>query len=124
LARQPESDLGARMHAAVAGTTGPALIIGADCPAFTSKHLRDAAEALHERDAVLIPAEDGGYVLIGLRRPCQRLFSAMEWSTPAVMDQTRERLRALRLTWRELTPLWDVDTPEDFARLQREGLLD
>jgi glycosyltransferase A (GT-A) superfamily protein (DUF2064 family) len=73
---------------------------------------------------VLIPAEDGGYVLIGLGQPCESLLSNMEWSTATVMAETRKRLRALGLSWRELVPLWDVDTPEDFARLQREGLLD
>jgi rSAM/selenodomain-associated transferase 1 len=123
LARQPDGDLGARMHAAFVAADRPALVIGTDCPALTTAHLREAAEALRGHDAVLVPAEDGGYVLIGLRRPCEALFSGMEWSVATVMDETRRRLRSLGLSWRELAPLWDVDTPEDVARLQRERLL-
>src|SRR5690348_3988462 len=61
LKRQPEGDLGARMLAAFGNT--PTLVIGADCPALSPAHLRDAARALASHDVVLIPAEDGGYVL-------------------------------------------------------------
>jgi rSAM/selenodomain-associated transferase 1 len=123
LARQPDGDLSARMHEAAVAASGPALVIGTDCPALSAAHLREAADALRDHDAVLIPAEDGGYVLIGLRRPRAELFTGMPWSTAAVMDETRDRLTKLGLTWRELAPLSDVDTPEDFARLQREKLI-
>jgi rSAM/selenodomain-associated transferase 1 len=118
LARQPKGDLGARMHAAVVAAGGPVLVVGTDCPAMTAEHLREAAEALRGHDAVAIPAEDGGYVLIGLRAPQPGLFRAMEWSTAAVMAETRRRMRALGLSCRELPPLWDVDSPDDLARLQ------
>src|SRR5580692_3263884 len=60
LARQPDGDLGARMLAAIAAARGPALVIGTDCPALAPAHLRAAAEALVEVDAVVIPVEDGG----------------------------------------------------------------
>ena len=69
-------------------------------------------------DAVVFPAEDGGYVLIGTRRPEPALFSDMRWSTPGVMDETRRRLRQLGLTWQEPVTLWDVDLPEDLDRLR------
>jgi uncharacterized protein len=121
LARQPDGDLGARMHAAVVAVNGPVLVVGADCPAMTTEHLREAAEELHNHDAVAIPAEDGGYVLIGLRRPQPDLFSNMTWSTATVMDETRRGMRGLALSCRELPPLWDVDSPEDLARLQALG---
>jgi rSAM/selenodomain-associated transferase 1 len=124
LARQPDADLGARMHAAVAAANGPALIIGSDCPALTVVHLHEAAMALHDHDAVLIPAEDGGYVLIGLRQACEPVFREMEWSTRTVMAETRNRMRSLKMSWRELAPLWDVDTPEDLIRARRETLID
>ena len=48
----------------------------------------------------------------------------MEWGVATVLDETRERLRSLGLTWRELAPLWDIDTPKDYSRLQRERLID
>ena len=124
LVRQPDGDLGARMHESVAATGGPTLVIGSDCPALTAGHLRTAAQALANHDTVVIPSEDGGYVLIGLRAPQPALFIDMEWSTPTVMAETRRRLKALGLTWRELDTLWDVDTPADLERLARERLLD
>jgi rSAM/selenodomain-associated transferase 1 len=124
LKRQPGGDLGARMHAAVVAANGPTLIIGADCPALTADHLHLAAATLRNYDVVAIPADDGGYVLIGLREPHDELFTGMEWSTATVMDQTRQRLQTLTLMWRELPTLWDVDTPDDLERLKREKLMD
>lgn len=121
LARQPDGDLGARMQAAVAAAGGPAIVIGTDCPALTAEHLRDVADVLRGYDAALIPAEDGGYVLIGLRRPQPVLFSAIAWGTATVAAETRWLLSAHGLTWRELPALWDVDTPDDLDRLRREG---
>ena len=120
---QPPGDLGQRMQAifaAQARTRGrPLVLIGSDCPAFTPQHLRQAAERLLAGDtAVFTPAEDGGYVLVGLQRPQPELFEGVAWSTPQVMDQTRERLRALEMRWSELPALWDLDTPEDLPRWQ------
>src|SRR5262249_46363571 len=103
--------------------SGPALVIGTDCPALTPTHIEQAANALRSGgDAVVLPAEDGGYVLIGLRRPQPLLFSDMPWSTPRVMDATRSRLRALALTWQEPATLWDLDVPPDLERLREIGL--
>ena len=123
LAHQGDGDLGARMLAAIAAATGPVLVIGTDCPALTSGHLRAAAGILRSgADAVVIPADDGGYVLIGMRHAQPTLFSDMRWSTPGVMDETRRRLKALGLTWQEPVTLWDVDVPEDLERLEKIGL--
>jgi uncharacterized protein len=120
LKQQAEGDLGARMLAAMAASGGPTLVIGSDCPAFTAEHLRAAANALHERaDVVLIPAEDGGYVLIGARAAYPQLFSGIGWGTPKVLAETRARIAALGLTCRELPALWDVDTEADLARCER-----
>jgi rSAM/selenodomain-associated transferase 1 len=117
LAKQPDGDLGARMLAAFARST-PTLVIGTDCPPLTCEHLREAARHLgEETEAVVIPAEDGGYVLIGLRRPEPALFTDMTWSTDTVMVETRTRLARIGLAWRELPPLWDLDRPEDLERL-------
>ena len=58
----------------------------------------------------------GGYFLVGLRRPCPALFTGMRWSTDQVMAQTRDRLVALGLSWRETARLWDVDRAEDVLR--------
>ena len=125
LARQCDGDLGARMLAALAAPRGPALVIGTDCPALTPEHLRTAADVLRRgTDVVVLPAEDGGYVLIGTRVAQPALFSDMRWSTPQVMAQTRQRLETLGLTWQEPVTLWDLDVPADLERLRSIGMQD
>ncbi|HEU5272194.1 MAG TPA: TIGR04282 family arsenosugar biosynthesis glycosyltransferase [Xanthobacteraceae bacterium] len=123
LLSQPDGDLGLRMLTALAAARGPALVIGTDCPALTVAHLRAAADALAGGvDVVVVPVEDGGYALIGMREPKPQLFADMPWSTAGVMAETRRRLARLGLSWREPARLWDVDGPEDLPRLEREGL--
>jgi len=121
---QGEGDLGARMARALEISVAegvPALLIGCDCPALTAGYLHQAAAACGgENDAVFGPAEDGGYVLIGLaRRPALQLFENMAWGTVAVMQETRGRLFRLGWRWTELPTLWDLDRPEDLPRWQR-----
>jgi rSAM/selenodomain-associated transferase 1 len=116
---QPQGDLGQRMHMAfrLHCVQGPLLLTGTDCPPLRPAHLRQAARALLDGDdAVFTPAQDGGYVLVGLRKPQPALFEGMVWSTPGVMAETRARARALGLRMREFETLWDVDTPSDLAR--------
>ena len=118
---QPVGDLGLRMHAVFVElcSAGPLLLVGTDCPPMTPAHFRRAALALHDgADAVFHPAEDGGYVLVGLRKPHASLFSAMAWSTDQVMADTRARARALGICMRELETLWDVDVVTDLPRLR------
>jgi len=118
---QPPGDLGTRMLAAVATSTGPVLVIGTDCPALTEAHLRSAAMALRDgNDVVLIPAERGGYVLLGMREAQPRLFSNIAWGGSSVLADTRARIVEQRLMLVERPPLWDVDTEIDLARLDRE----
>lgn len=116
---QASGDLGQRMHTAfrLHCEQGPLLLTGTDCPPLTPDHLRRAAQALLDGDdAVFYPAEDGGYVLVGLRRPQAALFENIAWSTDAVMAQTRERASATGLRLREFETLWDLDTPADLVR--------
>ncbi len=118
---QPQGDLGERMLSATTASNGPVLVIGTDCPALTEIHLRGAASALREGiDVILIPAEDGGYVLIGTRTPQPALFAGIAWSTKTVLAETRARVIEQRLILAERPPLWDVDTETDLARLERE----
>jgi uncharacterized protein len=118
---QPPGDLGTRMLAAVATSTGPVLVIGTDCPALTEAHLRSAAMALRDgNDVVLIPAERGGYVLLGMRKAQPRLFSNIAWGGSSVLADTRARIVEQRLILVERPPLWDVDTEIDLARLDCE----
>ena len=123
---QGPGDLGERMARCFASGDGASLLIGSDIPAMDAACLDAAAAALAEQDAVFVPAEDGGYVLVGLRAGLgtvrDAVFRDIEWSSARVMQQTRERLRAAGLRWRELPPLWDLDRPEDLARLAGCGL--
>jgi uncharacterized protein len=125
LAEQGKGDLGERMYRTLLRAIerhGAAVLIGTDCPSLTANHVQAAARALClGHDAVFSPAEDGGYVLIGVRRVSRRLFDAIAWGTGTVMATTRERLQELRLRWTELPTRWDVDRPEDYERLQRGG---
>jgi hypothetical protein len=115
---QMSGDLGARMLAAM--QNGPALVIGTDCPALTPRYLHEAGDALRDHDVVVVPAEDGGYVLIGTREPQPTLFDGVTWGTPQVMEQTRSRAAASNLLMCELPALWDIDTEDDLARMERE----
>lgn len=124
---QHGADLGARMTHAFAITlqrAAHAICIGADCPALTVRHLQQAAAALRNGDdAVFVPAEDGGYALVGLSCAAPALFAGINWGEHTVMLETRVRLRENDMRWSELETLWDVDRPEDYHRLQQSGLL-
>lgn len=130
LRAQQGADLGERMQAALAAAltgAGFAVLIGTDCPVLDCAYLEQACAALAGgRDAVLGPADDGGYVLIGLRRADARLFAGVDWGSTRVLAQTRARLAALGWDGLELPTLWDLDRPADLDRLtgaQRARLL-
>lgn len=116
---QGEGDLGARMERATREALGEGAtavaVIGADCPRLTAAHLGAAFAALCENETVLGPATDGGYYLIGLRRPRAELFHGIAWSTAAVLAQTLATVRRLALSYRLLERLDDVDEPGDLA---------
>ena len=121
-ARQRGADLGERMHRALSRALQrhrAAIVIGSDCPALRPADVARAARLLAGGcDVVLAPAEDGGYVLIGMRRISPRLFSGIEWGGPDVYAATVRKLDALGYRWRALRLLWDVDRPQDLERLR------
>lgn len=116
---QPRGDLGERMLMALRESSAAdgTLVIGTDCPALTASHLREAAATLHGTEAVVYPAEDGGYVLIGMREPLAEAFTGVDWGTELVMDQTRQQFGKHGSRWEEPLTLWDVDRPDDLERL-------
>lgn len=124
---QPGGDLGARMLAAFEfhlAAGGPVVMVGTDCPELVAGHLEAARAALSGgADAVLLPAADGGYAAIGLARVDRSLFEGVRWGSSAVLEETRERLRLLGWKAAELSPVRDVDRPEDLEWLLRSGLL-
>lgn len=125
---QTGRDLGERMANALDGALSrhaSAILIGSDVPSLTLDDLRSAQSIVGSGRVVIGPAEDGGYVLIGVSRrhglkgPLGRYFMGMSWGGPDVMDATRQRLTSLGEDWVELPLRWDVDTPADLERLGR-----
>jgi rSAM/selenodomain-associated transferase 1 len=118
---QGRGDLGARMFRAAAAalrSSEQVLLIGTDCPELGPAAVARAARWLRRGSAaVLGPAADGGYVLLGLRRADRRLFQGIAWGGPSVLRQTRARLRRLGWRWRELPVMRDLDRPEDLDSL-------
>ncbi len=118
---QGDGDLGQRMARTVDRVTTalrqPVLLMGTDCPALSATHIMQAAQALAQHDAVVIPAADGGYVLIGLHAPCPAVFTDMAWSTSTVAGETLRRMAALNMrVW--LGPqLHDIDEAADLLHL-------
>ena len=128
---QRGADLGERMRDAMRDMLGRrpfALLAGSDCPALGAPVLREVVGRLAGGvQAVLVPARDGGYVLIGLRRLDDSLFTDVAWGADQVLPVTRRRLAALGWEWHETTPLPDVDRPRDLSHLDPEilsGLID
>lgn len=119
---QSGEDLGQRMHHAASVALQEAeavIIIGSDCPGLDRAYLAEALHALSlpERDVVIGPAEDGGYVLIGLKMAASQLFSNIDWGTERVLQQTLQSLGQLNLGYQLLRPLCDVDTKDDLVYL-------
>lgn len=124
LFEQCPGDLGSKMQNAFERLEGPLLLMGTDCLVLEPHHLHlCAAELGGGADGVFLPVEDGGYVLVGLHQPSASIFDAIPWNTGAVMATTRVRARAASLQIAEPATLWDLDTPEDYARAVKAGLI-
>lgn len=108
---QGDGDLTARLGRVPA----PAIVIGSDCPGLTPAILRAARDALETAAAVIGPASDGGYYLLGYREEAEFAFQDMEWSTPRVFEETLRRFAAKGIQPAMLPELGDVDTSEDLA---------
>ncbi len=126
LQQQQGIDLGERMHHAFCSALADyshALLMGCDCPSLTEQDLEQTLTALNqENEVVIAPAEDGGYVLVGLNQPHPELFDNMPWGTARVLDQTRNRIEHYKLRHHELIEQWDLDTPEDLERYRALAL--
>jgi uncharacterized protein len=125
LRAQGEGNLGARMwravDAALAGYRA-VIVVGSDCVDYDAAYLRQATLVLERgRDAVLGPAIDGGYVLVGFTRLVAGVFDEIAWGSGAVLVQQRARLAALGLQWDELPLRADIDRPQDLWRLDYPG---
>lgn len=121
---QGSGDLGARMGRLFRDLPpGPVVIVGADIPAIEAAHVAAAFAALGRHDAVLGPAEDGGYWLVGLkRRPrIADIFNGVRWSSVHTLEDTERNIRAAGLKLARLESLADIDTGADHARWRRRA---
>lgn len=120
---QQGESLGARMEKAFrdAFETGYArvVIIGSDCADLRPSHLDEAFESLRKKNAVVGPAEDGGYYLLGLNSFTPSVFRNIHWSEPTVLEETMNRLKKENFTVHTLERLNDIDTVDD---LKNSGL--
>ena len=120
---QGEGDLGVKMRTSVQTAfdrgLSQAVLIGSDLPQLPATYLSCALAQLQDHDAVIGPAHDGGYYLLGLKRNTFHagLFQGIPWSTSQVMAQTQEKLRSYALTTFVLPSLRDIDTLEDLKHL-------
>jgi hypothetical protein len=117
---QPQTGLGERLARLFAWAFGQGmervLALGSDSPSLPLACIDEALALLEEREVVIGPSTDGGYYLIGLRRPTPELFAGIAWSTGQVLAQTLDRLGGRSLG---LLPMWyDVDTPQDAGLLK------
>jgi len=117
LKRQFGGDLGERMYGAalrcLRGRFDKVVIIGTDCLSVKDSDIERAFTKLDTHDYVFGPTKDGGYYLIGLKRPDIRLFRGIRWSTPEVFDQTIKKARKLDKKIFLMRKLADIDTFND-----------
>lgn len=126
LLAQRGSDLGQRLHHVFVDLFhkgyGEILVVGSDSPAVPLSTITQAYEQLHgeDCDVVLGPSTDGGYYVIGLKRPLSELFQQIPWSTKDALKSTLERVRELGLKVELLPPAYDIDVEEDLWRLWKD----
>ena len=122
LHQQQGDDLGQRLAHAfrkVFTKADRVIAIGSDCPVLEVEYLHEAIDALENKaEVVLGPAEDGGYVLIGMQHFYPELFKKIPWSTDKVLQVTQERIQSQKLSSVQLSTLWDVDVESDLIRLK------
>ncbi|MDH5183326.1 MAG: TIGR04282 family arsenosugar biosynthesis glycosyltransferase [Gammaproteobacteria bacterium] len=116
-AQQVGKDLGARMHHALDAALKHnryAILIGTDCPSMNTEYLEEAIQRLRSgSDVVIGPANDGGYVLIGMKKIHAELFSDIAWGENTVFGSSMERIMQAGLQLSLLESLQDIDRPED-----------
>jgi len=119
---QGDGDLGRRMVRCLrrhSDAADQSLLMGTDLPGLPPGRLEQARDALADADAVLGPADDGGFYLIGVgRTPDEDLLDDLPWSSPDTLARTRGRLEQRGLTTATIEPWADLDTPADLARVQ------
>jgi len=123
---QPQGDLGWRMSCAVKsvfsrGASG-VFLVATDCPFIDERYFLQAIKKLKNNDVVLGPANDGGYVLLGLKKHHSALFDNIPWGTSSVLADTKQVIKEMALTSDSLSTLSDIDLPEDLPLLAEKNI--
>ncbi len=93
------------------------IVIGTDAPALDEVFIEQAIDSLKAgSEVVFVPAEDGGYVLLGLQQPHAFLFQNINWGTAEVMQQSINALNENGVSFSALDTCWDIDRMEDYRR--------
>lgn len=120
LSEQSGADLGERLLNGIDSALQQykfCIVIGTDAPALDEVMIKQAIDTLHEgKSVVFVPAEDGGYVLVGLGQSRDYLFQGISWGSDQVMQQSRDVLEKHGISYQELATCWDVDRLEDYQR--------
>jgi rSAM/selenodomain-associated transferase 1 len=120
LVAQSGRNLGERMFNGISAalqTYKYCVVIGTDAPALDEVLIEQAIKILRsDTEVVFVPAEDGGYVLLGMRHAHDVLFKDIDWGSAEVMPQSRHKLKMINIPFRELASCWDVDRLEDYQR--------
>lgn len=114
---QCEGDLGLKMKTALQqvfskGATKVCLI-GSDCFEISEEHIKSAFKALDSNDLVFGPAKDGGYYLVGMKQMHAEVFEGMPWSRSNLLEKTITKIKGLKLNYKLMETLNDVDFVED-----------
>ncbi len=129
---QQGSDLGERMAHALRQSLLNArytVLIGSDCPELSAEYLQQAFDSLEAEEGansskvVLGPATDGGYVLLGSSLAELPVFDNIEWGSNRVFESTVRGLKKAKISYSLLTPLSDIDRPEDLHLARKFNLL-
>jgi rSAM/selenodomain-associated transferase 1 len=122
---QPDGDLGSRLArmfaSAFAEGAGGVCAIGSDAPLLGAEPIGEALDQLHGHDVSLLPATDGGYVLVALRRMFEPIFQEMPWSTSDLYNATLAVCAERGLRCWSSEPFGDIDTAEDWSAFLRMG---
>ena len=97
------------------------VLVGSDIPDLPMKYIEEAFKSLKEMDAVIGPAYDGGYYLIGFEDKTfsPQVFEGIAWGTKNVFDETMKKLKKFRRVVYTLPYQRDIDTEEDLRFLQK-----
>jgi rSAM/selenodomain-associated transferase 1 len=120
--KQRGSDLGDRMRhcfEALLQDYDAVILVGSDCPFIDKKTIESVVDLTKNNECVLVPALDGGYALIALTKSCEQLFKGISWGSSKVFAETESALIGACYRYALLSPLADIDRPEDLETLMR-----